>query len=68
MSAFFHQCLSCTQSCMPPVSEGDGKQQPFTLTFTPVDNSVHLMCVSLDWKPTQRQAEYTNCTHKGSGN
>lgn len=43
MSAFFHQHLSCTERCMPPVSKGDDKQQPFTLTFTPADNSVHFM-------------------------
>lgn len=41
---FSHPHLSCTQSWMPPVSGEGGKQQLFTLTFTPVVNSVHLMC------------------------
>lgn len=35
-----------------------GKQQPFTLTFTPMDNSVHLIGASLDRKQMQRQAEH----------
>lgn len=67
MSAFFHQRLSCTQSRMPP--EGGGKQQLFTLTFTPAVNSVQLTCVFglKEEADVETGRKYTLHTEKGLG-